>query len=101
MAHGRHRKRRTTRRVLTALAVGMLLLGVSACEGAAVGQVTNRIYHESGTRYMLEVQQADGQRVRIRVTKQAYDRCWTGERYPDCSRPAKSPNLRKVSWNSH
>lgn len=77
------------------LGVGMLLLGVSACEGTAVGQVTNRIYRESGTRYMLEIQQADGQRVMVRVTAVEWQRCWTGEMFPDCKKPPRGP-LRKV-----
>lgn len=86
---------RGTRTAGAALGVGMLLLGVSACEGTAVGQVTNRIYHESGTRYMLEIQQADGQRVKVRVTAVEWDRCWTGEMFPDCKKPPRGP-LRKV-----
>lgn len=86
---------RGSRTAGAALAVGMLLLGVSACEGTAVGQVTNRIYHESGTRYMLEIQQADGQRVKVRVTAVEWDRCWTGEMFPDCKKPPRGP-LRKV-----
>lgn len=91
MAHGRHRKRRWGLALLAAL----LILGVSACEGTATGQVTNRIYHESGTRYLLEIQQADGQRTRVRVTAVEWDRCWVGEMFPECKRPPRGP-LRKV-----
>lgn len=88
MAHGR-------RRAATVATAVLLTLGVSGCEGTATGQVTNRIYRESGTRYMLEVQQADGQRVKVRVTAVEWDRCWVGEMYPDCKKPARGP-LRKV-----
>lgn len=86
---------RGSRTAGAALGVGMLLLGVSACEGAAVGQVTNKIYQESGTRYMLEIQQADGQRTKVRVTAVEWERCWVGEMFPDCKKPPRGP-LRKV-----
>jgi hypothetical protein len=94
MANGRHRRRRRARWGLTLAAV-LLLLGATACEGSAVGQVTNRVYQESGTRYLLEIQQADGQRTRVRVTAAEWNRCWVGEMYPECKRPPRGP-LRKV-----
>lgn len=74
----------------------VLLLGVTACEGAGPGRVTNKIYQESGSRYLLEVQQDDGTRVKVRVTAVEWDRCFPGALYPDCKRPPKNPSLRKV-----
>ena len=83
------------RRVFAALFATGTVLGVTACEGTATGQVTNRIYHESGARYLLEIQQADGQRTRVRVTAVEWDRCQVGERFPECKKPPRGP-LRKV-----
>lgn len=88
---------RGTRTVGAVLGVGMLLLGVSACEGTAVGTVTNKIYEDRpGQVYLLEVQQADGQRVRVRVTPVEWRRCEQGQKYPACKRGKTPPALRKV-----
>jgi len=96
MARGRHRRRSRRLTRFAGVLVGVvLLLGVSACEGTAPGNVTNKVYKENSPRYLLEVQQPDGQRVLVSVNRIEWERCSPGEVYPDCKRPP-NPDLRKV-----
>lgn len=77
------------------LTLGVLLV-VTGCQGSGPGHVTNKIYKESGGHYLLEVQQSDGRRVQVGVTKLVWDRCNPGKVYPDCGLPLKNPSKRRV-----
>lgn len=77
--------------------MALILLGAVGCEGAGVGQVTDKAYKESpGQAFLLEVQQPDGQRTRVSVSRQVWQRCAVGDQYPDCTRPKTAPALQEV-----